>query len=290
MSLRHVHGLLVLGALACSGCTTMLTSMNNARVLEPAEVQATANLQGTVHSGSIDGLVGGVEAIGERFGESSDAPIEEEEFRGWLDSVLLITLFAPGAGPEFGARVGVTDAVLEGIDVGVRSDFGVVRGDAKLGLWSDEAAGQAVSASLAYTHHLGVAPGLVEYVTLSSFSRGDVELQLLWDVASSDFFRVTLSPRVIVGRISVESTIPEDILARLPESITQFDPSNLFRDEWIVHYGANATLMAGYKYVWLAFDLGLFGTSFNPEVLGSERDYGGGALSLGLGLSGNYAF
>ena len=221
---------------------------------------------------------------------SSNAPISEEDFRGWLDSVLLLTLFAPGTGPEFGARVGVTDAVLEGIDLGLRSDLNVVRGDAKVGLWADEAAGQALSASVAYTHHLGVGPSLVEYVTLTSFSRGDLELQLLWDAVSTDFFRVTLAPRVIVGRISVESTIPQDILERLPESVTQFDPSQLFRDEWIVHYGANATLMAGYKYVWLAFDVGFFGTSFNPEVLGSVRDYGGGALSLGLGLTGNYAF
>ncbi len=268
----------------------MLTSMNNARVLEPAEVQASANLHATVHTESIDGLVGGVSAISEQFGEASDAPISEEEFRGWLDSVLLLTLFAPGTGPEFGARVGVTDAMLEGIDLGIRSDLNVVRGDAKVGLWKDGAAGQALSASLAYTHHLGVGPSLVEYVTLTSFSRGDVELQLLWDLASNDFFRFTLAPRMIVGRISVESAIPQDILDRLPESVTQFDPSQLFRDEWIVHYGVNATVMAGYKYVWLAFDIGLFGTSFSPEVLGSARDYGGGALALGLGLTGNYAF
>ncbi len=281
--------LLIACALALGGCTTMLTSMTNARALEVGEVQASANLQANLHSEAIGGLVEGVRAIEQQFESNSGEQISEEEFRGWLDGVLLFSLFAPGVGPEFGARVGVSDGLLEGVDVGLRTDLSVVRGDVKLQLWEDTR-GQALSTSVAYTHHLGVASGVIEYATFSSFSRGDVELQLLWDLQSNDFVRFTIAPRIIVGRISVESTFPQDILARLPEQLRQYDPSRLFQDEWIVQYGGNATVMAGYKYVWLAFDMGIYGTSFRPEVLGSRRDYSGGAIAIGAGLSGNYAF
>ena len=128
----------VMIAIIGSGCTTTMTSMTDARAYEPGEVQVAANMQATAHSNIVRGVAQSVDSAIDEFGSEDDTPITEESFRQWVDLVILAALFRPATSPEVIARVGVTDKVLEGIDVGFRTNLSIFKGDVKLQVWENQ--------------------------------------------------------------------------------------------------------------------------------------------------------
>ena len=281
---------LIMASLA-SGCTTSMTSMNDARAYEPKEVQVAANMQTNLHSNIARGAVRGVGSTAEVFDRDSEEPIGEEAFRSWLDLAIMAALFRPGQHtPEVIARVGLTDKVLEGIDVGFRTNAKYFKGDAKLQFWESQDSRQFASVMLGYAHHRSWVEDWVGWLTLSDFKRSDFDIQALWGMEFGEFFKLNLGPHIILSRVSVEHKLPGWLVDRLPEQVRRFDPSQIFKNEWLGYYGGNVSFMIGYKYVYLAADFGAFWMNFTPEIIGEERDFSGAALSAAGGLSLHYDF
>lgn len=290
MTTSHHIALLCILALTLSlqACTTSMTTMTDARAYEPKEVQVAGNMQGNLHTNVINKAIQGVKAADEQF--NSDQPISEEAYRDWLDLALAAALFKPGGAPELMARVGVTDKVLEGIDVGFRTNFNLYKGDLKLQIWENEAQNQAFSVMAGYTYHSSIVSSAISYLTLTDFGRMDFDLQAIWGIEIQDIFKLNLAPHMILSRVSAEQKLPADVYNRLPESIKQYDPNQLFQNEWLGYYGLNTNLMLGYKYVFVVIDTGFFWMNFKPEILGEKRDFSGAAISLAGGLSFHYPF
>lgn len=280
----------LLATLGAAGCSTSLTTMTTARAYEPGEIQVSAVMQANVNTAPFSSLVESARSAEEEFNKDSDEPISEESFRQWLDNVLLLGLFRPTFGPELMIRAGVTDKVLEGLELGFRTDFSLYKGDAKLQLWSGDEGRMAVSVMLGFAYHSGLVSAPIEYITLTEFGRKDYDLQILWGWEPNDFFKVTAAPHFILSSISAESKLPDYITERLPEEVNQYNPNSLFKDEWMFYGGLNTTVMLGYKYAYLALDLGVFGLYFKPTVVGKERDYSGVAVAISAGPSFHYKF
>ena len=273
-----------------SGCTTTMTSMTDARAYEPGEVQVAANMQATVHSNIVSGVAKSVDSAIDEFGDEEDMPITEESFRQWLDLVILAALFRPSTSPEGIARVGVTDKVLEGIDVGFRTNLSIFKGDVKLQVWENKYSDQFVSVMAGYAYHRSWVDDWISYITLTDFGRHDFDLQAMWGMEVGKWAKVNIGPHVIFSRIKAEHRLPQEVVDRLPEEVKRFDPNQLFENEWIGYYGGNTNVMLGYKYAYVAADLGVFWMQFRPTVVGEQRDYSGVALSIAGGLSLHYAF
>ena len=276
--------------LVSAGCATSLTTMTDARAYEPGEVQVAVAYQANLHSNIIGGAVRALKSADDEFDKNSDAPISEESFRSWLDLAIIGALFRPAMGPELLIRVGVTDDLLEGLDVGFKTDLNILKFDGKLQLWESLDGKHAVSTMLGYAYHMDVGNKILSYVTLTDFSRFDLDLQVLYGFRFGEWLKLTVSPHIILSRIKPESKIPEWLLSRLPEEVTKYDPGQFFETEWLQYYGLTTGLMLGYKYAYLATDLGMFYMNFQPTVVGQRRDFSGGAFSVALGISGHYAF
>lgn len=293
---RHLtrHHLLVasfvLLMLSGTACSTSMTSMTDARAYAPKEVQVATTYQVNVHTNVVTKAIDGVASAEEQFNQNSDEPISEEAYRDWLDLVLAAALFRPATGPELMARIGVTDKVLHGIDVGLRTNFNLYKGDIKLQLWESQDQAQAFSVMAGYAYHRSVGSSLLSYVSLTDFGRMDFDLQVLWGINFKDIIKINLAPHMILSRVSAEQKVPDFVEKRLPEEIKQYDPSQLFQNEWIGYYGMNSTIMLGYKYVFLALDTGFFWMNFKPEVINERRDFSGAAISIAGGLSVHYPF
>ena len=277
-------------ALPLGACATSMTSTTEARAYEPGEVQVAATYQVNAHTNILSSLSNNIESLDERFDGPDDQPISEEEFRQWVDLALTSAMFRPTTGPEVLIRAGVTDKIMEGIDLGFRTNFNLYKGEAKLQLWENDSGSQAFSVMGGYAHHTGLIGEALSYVTLTDFKRRDFDLQLLWGVRVGDILRVAITPHMILSRVSAEQKIPARIERRLPEEFDRYNPNQFFQDEWISYFGVNSTIMIGYKYVFAVVDSGVFWMNFKPEVIGERRDYSGAAVSLAGGLSVNYPF
>lgn len=273
-----------------TGCSTSLTSMTDARAYKPGEVQAVVAYQGNVHSNVLGSLIDAAVSADEEFNKDSNEPISEESFRTWADTIIMASLFRPAMGPEIQIRAGVYDDFMEGIDLGFKTDLNILKFDAKLQLWGSEDGNQAFSTMLGYAHHLDVGNKIISYLTLTDFSRADFDLQFIYGYQMGDWLKLNIAPHIILSKVTPESKIPDWLYERLPDEIKQYDPGQFFKTEWVQYYGANIGLMLGYKYAFLATDLGMFYMNFKPTVVGQKRDYSGGAFSVALGISGHYAF
>src|SRR5690606_26714037 len=114
--------------LLLSGCSTSLSNLAPSHVLEPGEVQITGVAQADLYTGVFDVTIDAGRAVVDAV-QRDEGPITEEELRTLLDAVLIWQLFLPGVTPELALRVGVTDQLLEGIDVGLRYNGNVVKPD-----------------------------------------------------------------------------------------------------------------------------------------------------------------
>lgn len=273
-----------------TGCATSLTTMTDARAYEPGEIQVAVSYAANLHSNVLNSVIDAAKTADKEFDKDSDEPISEESFRKWADLVITTALFRPAMGPELLFRVGVTDDLLEGLDLGFKTDLNILKFDAKLQLWESLDGAHALSAMLGYAHHLDVGNKFISYLTLTDFSRKDIDLQLLYGFRLGEWLKLLVAPHVIISQVKPESKIPEWLYDRLPDEVKQYDPGQFFETEYVQYYGLTTGLMVGYKYAFLATDLGMFYMNFKPTVVGSQRDYSGGAFSIALGISGHYAF
>lgn len=258
--------------LLATGCTTSLTNLTPTRALDPGEVQVSVATQAQAGTGTIRRSLNAARAAKELIESESDEPIDEESLRDFVDGALVWLLFPPGAGLEVMGRVGVLN-LLEGVEVGLRTDTKVLKADLKLQLLESEDGRLGLSALAGYGHHFSFVEKLVSYLTLTSFSRHDLDFQLSGGIEIGDYFRGYLNPRLMISSISTDARLPESIRARVPDSLEAYDPNRLFSDERLLYLGASMGVMAGYRHAFLALELNVLAMRFRPTVLGEERAF-----------------
>jgi hypothetical protein len=268
------------------GCTTSLTNMSPARTMKQGEGQAALGYQFDVHTQAFTGIYRAGEAAYEEMQNTDeDATISEETLRTVLDAVLLWRLFPLGGGPELMGRIGVYDNLLEGVDVGFRSNGNVFKGDLRLQVWGSADDAAAISVQAAYGHHRSVINSVLEWVALSRWDRRDFDFQVNFGYEVDHFARVYASPRYLLSRVSMDAELSPQIRERLPEQYRDWDPSEVFPTSYLHYMGLNFGGMLGYRYAFVLLDVSVFRTYYRPEILGSERDYGGWVFSPTVGLT-----
>lgn len=275
--------LLAVGLLLSTSCTTTFTNMTPTRALDPLDFEVSARAQASLHGNVITKAIDGGDAAKDAVLNGTDE-LTEEQLRDFLDAGLAWFLFKPGVSNELSARIGGWD-LLEGMDFGLRYDFTTIKGDWKLQYWESPGGNVAFSSIIGVGKQTVPVPGIVEWLTLSEWSRTDVDFQLSLGAELPDILHAYINPRVLVSKVSVEHKLSSKIVDRIPDDIRQkYDPNLLFKNETMVYWGATAGVMAGYKYVFLAAELTVMKLNFHPTVLGQERNFNSLLVSPSLGL------
>ena len=98
------------------GCSTTTTHLTSPHALEPKHMEFTGAYSGQLNTVVLDKSLQSAKVLYEQSTEEG-REMTEEEFRGLLDTTLAWSLLTPGTSYELMGRIGVTDKILEGIDV-----------------------------------------------------------------------------------------------------------------------------------------------------------------------------
>ncbi|RAL20343.1 hypothetical protein DL240_17325 [Lujinxingia litoralis] len=278
------YALVLATLLVTSGCATSLTNLAPAHTLDPGQVQITGVAAADLNTGVFDGTINAGRAVYEAVQNTED-PVSEDELRTLLDALLVWTLLRPGFTPEFAARVGVSDRVLHGLDVGLRYNGAVLKPDLRLQLFESPEGSLALTAHVAYGHHLSVASSAVEWLVMTEFERRDLEAGLSVGWEYRDMIKLYASPRYLYSRISVSPKLPAWLEGRLPPEYQDYNPSSYFGDSQMHYLGLNWGAMLGYRYVFAHLDVTMMRLLFRPTVLGSPRNYDGWIFAPSAGLT-----
>lgn len=259
-----------------SGCTTSLTNMAPARTMKPGEAQVATGYQFDVHSQAFTGIYdAGDQAVEDIRNTEEGETISEETLRSALDAVLMWRLFPVGGGPEFMGRAGLYDGFLEGIDAGFRYNGNVFKGDLRLQVWASDDDAAAISLQAAYGHHKALLPSVLDWLVKARFNRKDFDFQANFGYEFGHFAKLYFSPRYIVSTISPEVEFRPYLEERIPEEYMDWDVADYFPNSTMHYAGANFGAMLGYRWAFLNLDVNVFRIMYHPEILGSQRDYGG---------------
>ena len=287
MKLRTILlGLLMVSVSVIStGCATSLTNMTQTRVLEPGQVQGSIGFQTDIHTKTISGFADAAKIAADQVTDGS-GEISEETFRRALDAALLYKFFPISSSPEVIGRFGVWDGLLEGVDVGIRYNGSVIKGDVRVGLYESPDRAWVVTAQLGYGRQGSVASSSIEWLTLTEMSRNDFDFAVSAGWEYPEIFKAYVAPRVLISTISSKPKLSQSVRDRLPESLKGLDPHQFFPSTSMVYYGANTGFLVGYKYVFLNIDLSVFRIDFQPVVINDVRDYGGWVIAPTIGVTG----
>lgn len=269
-------GLMAFVLAISSACTTSLTNMSPARTMKAGEAQVATGYQFDVHTQAATSIYkAGEAAVDEVRAGEDDEVISEETLRTFLDAALMWRLFPIGGGPEFMARVGLYDDLLEGFDAGFRYNGSVFKGDLRWQLWASPNDAAALSIQAAYGHHRAFIPGILEWALLTRWKRKDFDFQVNLGYEFDDWAKLYLSPRYMVSHMSTEAQFAPGLRDRLPQRFRDWDPSRYFPPSTMHYVGANFGGMIGYRYAFVNLDITVFRTIYNPVILDSERDFSG---------------
>lgn len=287
MMKRYAHLIAVASmALVLSGCTTTLTNLTTAKALEPGHVQVTGGGYGTVTTNVIGRTFdAGKEAYDQIENTPEDEEITVETFRTYINAALAWLLFQPGFTFEGMLRVGITDAVAEGIDAGIRYDGNVIKPDVKLQIWESTDEAWAFATSLGYGYHSSIVSSVVEWVTLTDIGRHDVDLQTILSYHHGEWLRAYAAPRVMFSAITTSDKLPSFLAERVPQEIQDQSPSQYIDGANAWYVGGSIGTQLGYKYVFLALEMGLHRLIFSPTVLDDETNFGGWVFTPAGGLT-----
>lgn len=273
-------------AVALTGCTTTLTNLTTAKALEPGHVQVTGGGYATVTTN----VVGRTFDAGKDAYDQIDSTPEGEEvtvetFRTYIEAALAWLLFQPGFTFEAQFRIGVTDAVLEGIDFGLRYDGNVIKPDVKLQIWESTDEAWALATSFGYGYHTSVVSSLVEWVTLTSVGRHDFDFQVIGSYHHGDWLRAYFAPRFMVSTITTSDKLPSFLAERVPNEIRDQNPSQYIQGTNAFYAGGALGTQLGYKYVFLSLEIGIYRLFFEPTVLDETTDYSSMVFAPSGGLT-----
>jgi len=272
-----------------SGCATSMTHMTSPKALEPGDWQVSGAWTGHANTvAATTSIQSGTDLWDRYAGEEEPGELSEDELRTLLDTGLAWALFHPGTSYEIMGRVGLTDKLADGLELGLRTNFSEIKGDLKLQVWESPDARFAAALHGGYGYHFSVASSFVEWMSLTSFSRHDLDLAATWGMHSGDIFRLWCGPRMIRSWIRTEPKLDGLIEENLPATIDDYRPSDVLGDEAIAYYGGTGGLMVGYRWVFLVVELDLFWMNFNPTILDEPRDLSGLVVAPNLGLAATW--
>jgi hypothetical protein len=267
------------------GCATSMTHMMTPQALEPGDWQVSGAWTGQVNSVAATKSIDASADLWEHYvGQEEPGELSEDDLRTLLDTGLAWALFHPGTSYEIMGRAGLSDKLGEGLDVGLRTDFSEIKGDLKLQIWESRDARFAAALHGGYGYHFSVASGFVEWLSLTSFSRHDLDLAATCGWTEGRVLRMYAGPRIIRSWIRTEPKLDGLIEDNLPATIEDYQPSEILGDEVISYYGGTNGVMLGYRWAFLVLELDLFWMSFRPTILDQQRNLSGLVLAPNLGL------
>ncbi len=275
--------------LLCSGCATSMTHMTPPHALEPGDWQVAGAWTGHANSvAATKSIQSGADLWDHYVGEEDPGELSEDDLRTLLDTGLAWGLFHPGTSYELMGRVGLTDKLAHGLELGLRTNFSELKGDLKLQVW--ESADQRFAGALhgGYGYHLSVAGSFVEWLSLTNFSRHDLDLAATWGWREGEIVRMYAGPRMMRSWISAKPKLDGLLEDKIPESLSAYSPSDYLGNESIGYYGGTNGIMLGYKWVWLVVELDLFWMSFHPTILDEERNLSGLVVAPNVGIVGGW--
>jgi hypothetical protein len=283
-AMRTPHDRRDAALLACvllAGCATSLASGHAPRTLEKGRLEATAATGALVPAGVLVRMVDAGLAAGKRISETpKDAvgvAVDEATARDAAVAAAALVVVPPAPISELTVRYGITDRVeaglrLSGPAVRAEGHVQLLRGD-----WN-------LVAGLGAARHAfeSSALDLLDKFKLASFGRTDLEAELVigreWAYGALVF-----GPRAVWSHFRAEGLLVNDDKVYVPglDGASAVEVLDL-GSSWI--YGGFVGGRVGYKYVWLSAELGVYGSTFTPRVLGEERNLGGLVVFPQLGL------
>src|SRR5690554_7823860 len=174
----------------------------NPQPLEPGGVAWSVAWQLTLNSAINVTTLNSLE-IATDYAVDHNEELTEAEYRDLLDTLVTYALFRPAVNPEVAMRVGVWD----GIDVGLRYNMSMYKGDAKVRVWESDDKESVVSVSAGLGRAGGLGPSSRKYITWSELSRLDLDGAGRYGHQPSEYFRVYGSPCMPHSSLTVEAVI-----------------------------------------------------------------------------------
>jgi hypothetical protein len=256
------------------GCTTTTTHLSSPFVLSPKHVEMTGAYAWQMNGVVVDKSLSSAKVLYEKATEE-ERQMTEEEFRGLLDTTLAWSLMTPGSSYEIVGRVGLTDKLLQGIDIGFKTDFSTIKADVKWQLWESQKGNQALAWTGAYAHQRSLVNSQIEWATNSSFSRHDFDTSLMWGIRKKGISEFYAGPRFMYSYIDAQPNLTSDMTLRIPEEFQALNPSEYFQDERMMFYGGTIGTRFGYHVAFVTLEVNCLWVDFNPYVIDQNRPLSG---------------
>jgi hypothetical protein len=270
-------------ALLLAGCTTSVSTLQTARVLDPRQVQITAALEGSLHSAALAEPLEAADRLADELdrAEETGETISEALEREAIEAALGLTLFTPSVAPVFIGRVGVG----HGAEVGLRYTGALVGAEGKVQLARAEPeSGVDLALFGGAAHHLDTgssfASGLFDLLStidVADYARNDLHLGLILGRDFGRWLSLYTSARYMASFWSLRTDFGD--------IATESGVEDLDLDGTIHALGGAGGLFVGYAHVFVNLELTVMRVWFAPEVLGETRDLDGWAVAPSFGLT-----
>lgn len=279
--------LLLFAALAGVGCATSLSATHTASTVPKGQVEASIHTGILVPAGVLaTALSEGKEAVKSMAGQAGrDGTIEipESAARSAMVAAAAIIAGPPAPVQEITVRYGVHDRV----DVGLRYSGPAFRGESHVQLYRGPEWRVAAGVGVARHTFGGGLLDLLEKFDLANFKRTDVDLAVLAGI-DGDLGAFYLGPKLVWSKYSSEGLLIDGdrvvVTGPSGEPLAQAP----FQLGSSLLYGAVVGGRLGWKYVWVSAELGIYGSRYRPNILGTEVDLGGLVVYPTIGLAGRY--
>jgi hypothetical protein len=269
------------------GCVTSMSTQNGPFALHQGQHEVFGSGGWTGHSQVLTTSYVAGEDLWEQV--QGKKQFEESDFRDLLDAGLAWALFFPGPNVEFAYRTGLPTFSYPKWDIGIRTDGQVMKYDMRIQfLESGVDWKQGGALIIGHGFHMGIVNQTLQYLTLTDFTRHDLDVQLSYGLKYEDYFEAYINPRVMTSYVDANPIFPQELIDKMPDSLKEYDPSQLFQDVWLTYYGGGLGFRAGYKYIFVFAEANLFWLNFKPIVFDEERDMSGLTVAPRLGLMGRF--
>lgn len=286
--MRPVRPLLLvfaLGVCAGAGCATSLGSTRTAAVLKPGHVEAhygsgislPVGLAWSTASAAFDAA----KHVYDTTQQGQPPQLDLETAQNLGVAVAAFLLQPPSLVQSFDVRAGVVDR----LDVGLRLSGSAVRLETFGQLHDSETWKVALGGGFSWFYAGGGIFDWLSQTHLASFSRFDVDAALLFG-QGSDFVHVWFGPKVLMSQFQSSGILfgTERVQVIPGQNLPAVDLDVELGRAWM--YGGVAGIRLGWKYLFVSAELGVFGSTFNPRILGRTFDLGGLILYPSLGIAG----
>jgi hypothetical protein len=274
---------IVITASLSAGCAASLSATRRAHVVPKGKFEITAGYGINVPVGAIVTLVteGKEAAKGIQYNDGKPT-IDEKSAVSLATAAAAILVEPPAPVAEFNLRYGLIDRM----DVGLRYAGSTLRAEA-FGQIIDKPWGLSGGIGLARHTFDSSLLSLLGDLHIAEYKRTDLDAALLygreWMLGAFYF-----GPKFMYSHYSGDGLLVKDnqIIVKRPdgtgEQVVALDLSHSFT------YGGLVGGRLGYKYVFFTAELGIYGSTFKPVVLGQRKDLGGLIVYPSFGVVVNF--